>query len=40
MTVELRERSNYGWLVRGDVPLDAGQLDTFALELSFFFDRG
>jgi hypothetical protein len=40
MTAELRERSNHGWLVRGDVPLDAGQLDTVALELSLFFDRG
>ncbi|HLG10053.1 MAG TPA: DUF6228 family protein [Gaiellaceae bacterium] len=31
--VELRERSADGWLVRGDVPLDAGQLDQVARDV-------
>jgi Family of unknown function (DUF6228) len=30
IAVELWEHSRYGWVVRGDVPLDAGQLDDVA----------
>lgn len=33
LTVELREGSGYGWLVRGEVPLEAGQLDRVASEV-------
>lgn len=37
VTVELRERSGHGWLVRGDVPLDSGQLEPLARDLGAFF---
>jgi hypothetical protein len=33
LTVELQEGAGYGWLVRGDVPLEAGRLDVVAREL-------
>lgn len=36
MTVELRQLSGAGWLVRGDVPLDAGQLERLAREVDQF----
>ena len=36
VTVELQVRSPYQWLVRGDVPLDAGQLEEMARELHRF----
>jgi hypothetical protein len=37
LTVELRQRSKDGWLVRGNVPLDAGQLERVARELERFW---
>lgn len=37
ISVELRERSSDGWLVRGDVPLDAGKLDQLPKDLAAFF---
>jgi hypothetical protein len=36
VTVELREHSGGGWLVRGDVPLDAGQLEQVARDVRQF----
>jgi hypothetical protein len=33
VSVELREYSGHGWLVRGDVPVDAGQLDQLSRDL-------
>jgi hypothetical protein len=36
VTVELREPSGSGWLVRGDVPLDAGQLEEVARKVRQF----
>jgi len=33
VAVELREYSGHGWLVRGDVPVDAGQLDQISRDL-------
>ena len=36
VSVELREYSGQGWLVRGDVPVDAGQLDPLARDLAAF----
>ena len=38
-TVELRPLSAAGWLVRGDVPLDAGQLEQIAYELDRFMSE-
>jgi hypothetical protein len=37
VTVELREGSPERWLVRGNVPLDAGQLEALAREMRGFF---
>ena len=37
VTVELREGSPERWLVRGDVPLDAGQLEPLAWEMRDFY---
>jgi hypothetical protein len=37
ITVELRQLSHNGWLVRGDVPLDAGQLELVAQQMRQFF---
>jgi hypothetical protein len=34
VSVELREYSGHGWLVRGDVPVDAGQLDQLSRDLA------
>jgi hypothetical protein len=39
LAVELRERSWDGWLVRGDVPLDAGQLDGVARDVRGLLSR-
>lgn len=36
MTVALRELSGDGWLVEGDVPLDAGQLEQVAFDMTRF----
>ena len=36
LTVELRELSGDGWLAKGDVPVDAGQLDQVAHEVERF----
>jgi hypothetical protein len=33
LTVELQEGAGYGWLARGDVPLEAGRLDVVAREV-------
>src|SRR5437762_8731846 len=34
VSVELRENSGHGWLVRGDVRVDAGQLEQLSRELT------
>lgn len=36
IVVELREASGHGWLVRGEVPLDAGQLGGLARDVRRF----
>ncbi len=35
--ISLREFSHDGWLVQGDLPLDAGQLEQTAGDLVTFF---
>jgi uncharacterized protein DUF6228 len=37
VTVELREGSPERWLVRGEVPLEAGQLERLATEMRAFY---
>jgi hypothetical protein len=39
ISVELWEHSRYGWVVRGDVPLDAGQLEAVARHAHRLFAR-
>lgn len=39
MTVELRESTGgFGWVARGDVPLEVGQLDALAVEVRRFLE--
>jgi hypothetical protein len=36
VSVELREYAGHGWLVRGDVPVEAGQLEQLSRDLALF----